>query len=161
MFLNYVVVDVFNTRFLGNPLAIVFVPAKNRSTITQTIKQKIAIKFNLSETIFLHDPEISFQAIKSRAIDTFTPKCEVPLAGHPTIGTAAYVLRNYAGGSALQELVTKAVPIPVSQDAASGLVSASIPFECHVHQTLVGSNLVVNGDRSDHVTRQGAIFCSR
>ena len=57
MLLEYVVVDVFtNTRFLGNPLAIVSVPAKHRNDLTQETKQRIAIEFNLSETIFLHDP---------------------------------------------------------------------------------------------------------
>ncbi|KAL3450271.1 hypothetical protein BJX65DRAFT_10866 [Aspergillus insuetus] len=148
MFLDYVVVDVFtNTRFLGNPLAIVLVPGKYRNTLTQKIKQKIAIEFNLSETIFLHEPpENSPELTESLVIDTFTPKCEIPFAGHPTIGTAAYVLRNYARRSTnLKELLTKAGPIPVSQDVASGLLSASIPFEYHLHQTRVESNLVANG----------------
>lgn len=148
MFLDYVVVDVFtNTRFLGNPLAIVSVPAKHRSTLTQTIKQKIAIEFNLSETIFLHEsPEDSPQPIESLAIDTFTPKCEIPFAGHPTIGTAAYVFRKHASGSInLKEFVTKAGPIPVSQDVASGLFSAVIPFEWHQHRASVESKIVVNG----------------
>lgn len=148
MFLNYVVVDVFtNTRFLGNPLAIVLIPAKHRSTLTQSIKQKIAIEFNLSETIFLHQPpDDSSQPTESLDIDTFTPKCEIPFAGHPTIGTAAYVFRNYAGGPInLKELVTKAGPIPVSQDVTSGLIGAVIPFEYHVHQTPVEYKFVVNG----------------
>ncbi|KAJ5570238.1 uncharacterized protein N7459_009668 [Penicillium hispanicum] len=114
---NYVVVDVFtNTRFLGNPLAIVLVPAKHRNTLTQTTKQKIAIEFNLSETIFVHEPSgNSPEVVESLAIDTFTPNCEIPFAGHPTIGTVVYILRNYAHSSVnLKGLVTKAGPIPTS-----------------------------------------------
>ncbi|BCR95360.1 PhzF family phenazine biosynthesis protein [Aspergillus luchuensis] len=148
MFLDYVVVDVFtNTRFLGNPLAIVLVPAKHRKTLTQITKQKIAVEFNLSETIFLHEPsEDNSEAIESLAIDTFTPKCEIPFAGHPTIGAAAYIFRHYKRGSAtLKNLVTKAGSIPVSQDVVSGILSASIPFECHLHRTPVKSNLVADG----------------
>lgn len=147
MFLEYVVVDVFtNTRFLGNPLAIVSVPAKHRNDLTQETKQRIAIEFNLSETIFLHEPpESSSHPIESLTIDTFTPKCEIPFAGHPTIGTSAYIFRKYTSGSInLKELVTKAGPIPVSQDVASGLFSAVIPFEWHQHRASVESNLVVN-----------------
>ncbi|CAG8927356.1 unnamed protein product [Penicillium salamii] len=148
MFLEYVVVDVFtNTRFLGNPLAIVLVPAKYQAAITQSIKQKIAVEFNLSETVFLHEhSEDNSGPADSFAIDIFTPKCEVPFAGHPTIGTATYILRDYPRGSRkLEELVTKAGPIPISQEGSSKLLSASIPFECHLHQKPVYSNVVVNG----------------
>ncbi|KAJ5358051.1 hypothetical protein N7541_005209 [Penicillium brevicompactum] len=148
--LEYAVVDVFTkTRFLGNPLAIVLVPAKHRTTLTQCTKQKIAVEFNLSETVFLHEhPENSNDSdqLDSFDIDIFTPKCEIPFAGHPTIGTAMYILRDYARRSGnLKELVTKAGPIPISQEVSSGLLSASIPFECHLHQTPIVSDMVVKG----------------
>ncbi|KAH8690042.1 hypothetical protein BGW36DRAFT_390132 [Talaromyces proteolyticus] len=43
-------------------------------------------------------------------INIFTPKCEVPFASHPTIGTASYPLGNASifGIGSLEELVTKA-----------------------------------------------------
>lgn len=147
MSLEYVVVDVFTkTRFLGNPLAIVLVPAKHQSTLTQETKQKIALEFNLSETVFLHEHPEDTSNSESFTVDIFTPKCEIPFAGHPTIGTATYILRHYPRGSqTLKELVTKAGPIPISQDVSSGMLSASIPFECHLHQTPVVSDMVVNG----------------
>ncbi|KAI9041803.1 PhzF family phenazine biosynthesis protein [Aspergillus affinis] len=156
MFLNYALVDVFtNTPFLGNPLAIVRVPASYKSSLSQEIKQKIAVEFNLSETIFLHEPsEDSQTPVESLTIDTFTPKCEIPFAGHPTIGTAAYVFQNYpaALSASLKDLVTKAGHIPVSQDATTGLVSAHIPVDIHINQARVPSNLSFVSDASPAVS---------
>ncbi|KAE8155362.1 Diaminopimelate epimerase-like protein [Aspergillus avenaceus] len=144
MFLNYIVVDVFtSTRFLGNPLAIVRVPASARPSLSQETKQQIAVEFNLSETIFLHEaPDDGLQPVESVSIDTFTPKCEIPFAGHPTIGTADYIFRHSSGPApgSLKELMTKAGPIPVSQDANTGLVSAAIPFDYRQHQTQIPSS---------------------
>lgn len=45
----------------------------------------------------------------------------------------------------LKELVTKGGSFPVSEDVASGLLSASIPFDYHLHQTHKKSSLLVNG----------------
>ncbi|RAL00763.1 PhzF family phenazine biosynthesis protein [Aspergillus ibericus CBS 121593] len=148
MFLNYDLVDVFTaTPFLGNPLAIVRVPASYRSTLSQETKQKIAVEFNLSETIFLHEPSEGCQdPLETLAIDTFTPKCEIPFAGHPTIGTAAYIFQNFPGAESgiFKALVTKAGHIPVSQDSATGLVSASIPQDYHMHQARIPSNVTIS-----------------
>ena len=50
--------------------------------------QKIAAEFNLSETVFVfppHDP------INTARLRIFTPKAELPFAGHPTIGTAVLI----------------------------------------------------------------------
>ncbi|KAH8434475.1 PhzF family phenazine biosynthesis protein [Aspergillus melleus] len=156
MFLNYALVDVFtNTPFLGNPLAIVRVPASYKSSLSQEIKQKIAVEFNLSETIFLHEPSGDCQTpVETLAIDTFTPKCEIPFAGHPTIGTAAYVFRNYspAVSENLKSLVTKAGHIPLSQDLKTGLVSAHIPVDFHIHQAQIPSNISSVSDASPAVS---------
>ena len=52
--LSFVTLDVFTqTRYTGNPLAIVKVP--QAITLSQTQKQRIAREFNLSETVFLHE----------------------------------------------------------------------------------------------------------
>lgn len=99
MFLSYALMDVFTTTpFSGNPLAIVRVPATYKSSLSHETKQKIAVEFNLSETIFLYEPSEDCQDnADSLAIDTFTPKCEIPFAGHATIGTATYIFQNYPG----------------------------------------------------------------
>jgi trans-2,3-dihydro-3-hydroxyanthranilate isomerase len=71
--------DVFTqTAFSGNPLA-VFPEAEN---LTDEEMQKIANEMNLSETVFV------FQSEKAlRRLRIFTPKQELPLAGHPVVGT--------------------------------------------------------------------------
>ncbi|KAE8386116.1 hypothetical protein ETB97_009406 [Aspergillus alliaceus] len=149
MSLEYAIVDVFTTtQFQGNPLAIVRVPAQQRTSLLQETKQKIATEFNLSETVFLHEPQSDdLSSAESVIIDIFTPRCEIPFAGHPTIGTAYYVLKQSSatGLSSLKRLLTKAGPIPISQDTKTGLVGACIPFAYHQHRGLVQSSLTITG----------------
>lgn len=79
---SYQLVNVFaETHFGGNPLA-VFPEADGLNTEQM---QLIARQFNLSETVFLHQPE-NAKAVKKLRI--FTPDYEMPFAGHPTIGSA-------------------------------------------------------------------------
>lgn len=79
----YLVLDVFtDTAFEGNPLAVV--PEANGLSDTQM--QKIAAEFNLSETVFLLPAADANAAAKARI---FTPRRELPFAGHPTIGAAS------------------------------------------------------------------------
>ncbi len=71
--------DVFTERPLqGNPLA-VFPNAEGLATETM---QAIAREMNLSETTFVFDSDRATKQIRF-----FTPTAELPLAGHPTIGT--------------------------------------------------------------------------
>ena len=77
-FLTY---DVFTDhRFGGNPLGIV--PDARGMTVSQM--QLVARELNLSETTFVLPSE---QGLGPR-VRIFTPKSELPFAGHPTIGTA-------------------------------------------------------------------------
>jgi trans-2,3-dihydro-3-hydroxyanthranilate isomerase len=79
--------DVFTQEtFGGNPLA-VFPQAQGLSPQQM---QKIAGEINYSETVFVLPPET---AEGTRRLRIFTPKSELPFAGHPTIGTA-YVLAS-------------------------------------------------------------------
>ena len=65
---EFVTLDVFTqSRFLGNPLAIVKIP--RGQTLDQQLKQQIAREFNLSETVFLYDGE---SGSSERKIDIFT-----------------------------------------------------------------------------------------
>lgn len=77
-------VDAFaSADFFGNPLAVVVLPQLEHFT-TQAM-QRIANWLNLSETTF-----VSCQANSaSYTLRIFTPKQELPFAGHPSIGTAA------------------------------------------------------------------------
>ncbi|KAK5220259.1 hypothetical protein LTR47_011314 [Exophiala xenobiotica] len=91
--LSFVTLDVFTTtRHTGNPLAIVNVPA-SLNTLSQSEKQRTAHEFNLSETVFLHEQTDSDTVSSSVRIDIFTAYAEVFFAGHPTVGTANYLLR--------------------------------------------------------------------
>jgi len=79
--LTYHLADVFTTqRFGGNQLA-VFPKAGNLST---TMMQRIAKELNLSETVFVMPPTLPDHDFKLRI---FTPGRELPMAGHPTVGT--------------------------------------------------------------------------
>src|SRR3974390_1251328 len=82
---EFVTVDVFtDQRFGGNPLA-VFPDARD---LTSEQMQKLAAEFNLSETTFVLPPENPQHHAKVRI---FTPRTELPFAGHPNVGTG-YVL---------------------------------------------------------------------
>ncbi len=83
MQLKFHTLDVFtNTRFAGNPLAVVL-DADGLETA-----QMLAItrEFNLSETVFVMATQ---KPAHTARIRMFTPGGEVPFAGHPTVGTAA------------------------------------------------------------------------
>jgi trans-2,3-dihydro-3-hydroxyanthranilate isomerase len=86
MKLPYEIWDVFTGKPLqGNPLALI--PDANQLSDAQM--QAIAKEFNLSETSFVLPSE---QAdVKARY---FTPSRELPVAGHPTIGTVFALHRH-------------------------------------------------------------------
>lgn len=122
--------DVFtDTRYAGNPLAIVFLNSVS-TTLSQTQKQAIAREFNLSETVFLHE---SSPDATTMTVDIFTSVAEIPFAGHPTIGTAFYLLQHLKPLILPTELLTKAGPIPISSIPSVPHVAASIPHNVHVH----------------------------
>lgn len=71
--------DVFtSTPFTGNPLA-VFPVAEG---FPEDQMQRIANEMNLSETVFVLPSEKALRRLR-----IFTPKQELPLAGHPVVGT--------------------------------------------------------------------------
>jgi pre-mRNA-processing factor 19 len=131
--LDFVTLDVFTSvRFLGNPLAVIFVPSSIRPSISQEAKQRIAREFNLSETVFLHlvenEPNTT---ITSREVDIFTIGAEISFAGHPTVGTA-YLILNHLGWTHVDTLVTRAGPIHIETEG--NFVTARIPHDVHIHR---------------------------
>ncbi|MEW6642843.1 MAG: PhzF family phenazine biosynthesis protein [Pseudomonadota bacterium] len=83
MDLAFTTVDVFTTtQFGGNPLAVVRDDAGRLATEQM---QSIAAEFNLSETAFVRPPQGSAHTAEVRI---FTPRFEMPFAGHPNVGTA-------------------------------------------------------------------------
>ncbi|KAJ6052779.1 hypothetical protein N7460_003313 [Penicillium canescens] len=126
MALPFTTLDVFTeTRFKGNPLAVVTIPPG--IVLTQAQKQAIAREFNLSETVFVHDVE-NPPATGERRFDIFTPQEEIPFAGHPTIGTAFLLHPN-----GVRTLLAKVGPINI-EPAAGGALRAAIPHNVRLHQ---------------------------
>src|SRR5882757_1088675 len=79
---RYVTADVFTDRiFGGNPLAVVL----DAEGLTTEQMQAIAAEFNYSETTFVLPPRETGHAAHVRI---FTPRVEIPFAGHPNVGTA-------------------------------------------------------------------------
>lgn len=97
---NYLIYDVFtDTALEGNPLAVVL----DAEGLDDGAMQAIAREFNLSETVFVSPPRDSAHKASVRI---FTPRYELPFAGHPTVGTAiALAERNGTDGDIDQLLV--------------------------------------------------------
>ncbi|MDE2335436.1 MAG: PhzF family phenazine biosynthesis protein [Rhodospirillales bacterium] len=119
----YVTVDVFTTqRFGGNPLAVI-TDARGLDTAAM---QKIAREFNYSETTFVLPPRDGAHTAEVRI---FTPRAELPFAGHPNVGTG-YVLAcmrsvfGRATGEVLR-LEEKAGLVPVRIRRTSGLIGGA------------------------------------
>jgi trans-2,3-dihydro-3-hydroxyanthranilate isomerase len=80
---RFIIADVFTEQpFSGNQLA-VFPDAQG---LSQRAMQAIAREFNFAETTFVLPASDARHACRVRI---FTPKTELPFAGHPTVGTAA------------------------------------------------------------------------
>jgi trans-2,3-dihydro-3-hydroxyanthranilate isomerase len=110
--LDYFVVDAFTTEPLaGNPLAVVM----NTCGLATERMQAIAREFNLSETTFVERRPTEIERVEGVRVRIFTPREELPFAGHPTLGTAA-VLKEHAPEIVQGDTVTLALkvgPVPV------------------------------------------------
>jgi len=107
-------VDVFTAvPFKGNPVAVVL----DGDAVSSADMQSIAAWTNLSETTFVCTPTDQRADYRLRI---FTPKRELPFAGHPTIGSAHAVLRHGLKPQAAGRLV---------QECGKGLVDIKIDGE--------------------------------
>lgn len=116
---RYVTTDVFTDRmFGGNPLAVVL----DAAGLSSGQMQSIALEFNYSETTFVLPPDDPSNTAKVRI---FTPRTEVPFAGHPNVGTAFVLARESpfaaqaaasAGGIFLFEEVAGVVPLKLLRE---------------------------------------------
>jgi trans-2,3-dihydro-3-hydroxyanthranilate isomerase len=77
----YLTLDVFTSqRFGGNPLAVI----PDARGLDAPAMQKIAREFNYSETTFVLPPR---DPANTAEVRIFTPRAELPFAGHPNVGT--------------------------------------------------------------------------
>lgn len=116
--LRYVLVDVFTDKLFGGNQLAVFL---NGRGIPDPVMARIARELNLSETTFVLPPVDPAHDFKVRI---FTPVSELPMAGHPTIGTAFVLAREKllpTTGNRAEVIFEEGVgPIPVSVDFQDG-----------------------------------------
>lgn len=104
----FYIVDVFaEEKYSGNQLAVF----RYGQELSVKEMQKIAQEMNFSETTFVLSEEKHNGGYDVRI---FTPKIEVPFAGHPTLGTA-YIIQKEIVKTNVEEIVLnlKAGQIPV------------------------------------------------
>ena len=136
-------VDVFTaTPFKGNPVAVVL----DAEGLTTAQMQAIANWTNLSETTFVLPPPsgegdrpkggggagASFATIEPHySLRIFTPRCELPFAGHPTIGSAHAILSagiaTPQGGQLIQHCAKGLIAINVPDDWRETGLSFRLP----------------------------------
>jgi trans-2,3-dihydro-3-hydroxyanthranilate isomerase len=120
MKLSFVTVDVFTgTQFAGNPLGVVL----NAEGLSGGQMQAIAAEFNLAETTFILPPK---DPANTAEVRIFTPRSEMPFAGHPNVGTAFALARigtSYGraieGESVIFEEKAGLVPISFLKEGAT------------------------------------------
>jgi trans-2,3-dihydro-3-hydroxyanthranilate isomerase len=113
--LTFYIVDVFaKEKYTGNQLA-VFIKAKVLSDIAM---QQIAKEMNFSETTFILSEKKQNGGYDVRI---FTPKEEVPFAGHPILGTA-YVIQQEIIREPIETIILnlKVGQIPVTINYSEG-----------------------------------------
>ena len=85
--LTFYIVDVFaEKKYAGNQLAVF----RGAGKVASAEMQQIAREINFSETTFILSDEPNNGGFDVRI---FTPREELPFAGHPTLGTA-HIIRN-------------------------------------------------------------------
>jgi trans-2,3-dihydro-3-hydroxyanthranilate isomerase len=110
---HFIQADVFTaTPFGGNQLA-VFTDARGLSAQEM---QTLTREMNYSESTFVLPPEIPGAA---RRVRIFTPAMEMPMAGHPTVGTAFVLAQRgeLAGDEAVLQLNLGPTPVSIERHA--------------------------------------------
>lgn len=108
---SYRIVNVFTqgrAPLTGNPLCVF----ERAQALDAERMQALALQFNLSETSFILPSERA-----SAAARIFTPRYEMPFAGHPTLGTAHVCRALGLGGDRLTlELPAGIIPVAATGD---------------------------------------------
>jgi PhzF family phenazine biosynthesis protein len=123
--LRFKQVDVFTQKpFFGNPVAVVLGAEK----LSNGDMQRIAAWTNLSETTFVLPPSSSGADYRLRI---FTPKQELPFAGHPTIGSAHAVLESGMAtprdGRLRQECLAGIIELEIENTAGGDKIFFRVP----------------------------------
>ncbi|NYZ63688.1 PhzF family phenazine biosynthesis protein [Luteimonas deserti] len=136
---RYLQLDVFAARpGSGNPLGVVV----DAGDLDTRAMQAIANWTNLSETIFLLPPG----AGADYRVRIFTPRQELPFAGHPSVGAAWAALDQGLAvdreGTLVQQCAAGRLPVRLEPDAQGLLVSVRAPRgRMHAHPPGVEGDL--------------------
>lgn len=122
---RYLQLDVFADRpGAGNPLAVVL----DAEGLDEVQMQAIARWTRLPETTFVFAPT---RPGASYRIRIFSPRREVPFAGHPSVGTAHVVLEaglaTVHDGRLVQEGVAGLLPLSVDGEGTSRTIAVRTP----------------------------------
>ena len=115
MKLHFTTIDVFTDRkFGGNPLAVLL----DARALTTGQMQAIAAEFNYSETTFVLPPKDPKHTAEVRI---FTPRGELPFAGHPNVGTAFVLARlgKVSGDRLVFEEKAGLVPMELTREGGT------------------------------------------
>ena len=122
---RYMQLDVFADRpGAGNPLAVVL----DAEGLDDDAMQAIARWTRLPETTFVFAPTAPGASYRLRI---FSPRREVPFAGHPSVGTAHAVLEaglaTPLDGLLLQEGIAGVLPLRVEGDGIARTIAVRTP----------------------------------
>jgi PhzF family phenazine biosynthesis protein len=136
---RFVQVDVFTGRALaGNPVAVVL----GADHLDDAVMQRLAAWTNLSETTFVLRPTAAGADYRLRI---FTPRSELPFAGHPTVGSAHAVLEAGLVPADATRLVQECraglLPLRVERDGSARRIFVRVPEARSVAGLLVMRSL--------------------
>lgn len=118
-------VDVFTTHaFGGNPVAVIL----DAKGLNPAQMQHIAAWTNLSETAFVLTPTAPEASYRVRI---FTPRSELPFAGHPSVGTAHALIEGgllpHPEHGLVQECAAGLLPITVREEEGRRSIAIRTP----------------------------------
>src|SRR6478672_10749771 len=107
---RYLQLDVFTDHLFGGNQLAVFLDGRG---LTANTMQAVAQEMNFAETTFILPPERSDTDVRMRI---FTPGSEMPIAGHPTIGSTFALARTGVIAPARERFVfgLGVGPVPVT-----------------------------------------------
>lgn len=122
---RFMQIDVFSRQPMqGNPLAVVL----DSGGLDDAAMRAFAQWTNLSETVFLLPPTVAEADYRVRI---FTPRQELPFAGHPSVGSAYAAIEAglIAGGKTnlIQQCAAGLLPVEVERQGAERVIHVQAP----------------------------------
>jgi trans-2,3-dihydro-3-hydroxyanthranilate isomerase len=98
--------------------------------LSDAAMQAVAREFNLAETTFVLPPEDAAHTCRLRI---FTPRMELPFAGHPTVGTACVLAMAQSGSGRTEMVFEEGVgPVAVVVDRSGDVARATLTLQTRI-----------------------------